>query len=135
MEKEKMPKTEEEWKKKLSKEQFEVLRKKSTEMPFTGKLLYNKETGIYRCGACEQELFSSNNKFESGTGWPSYDRPINEKAIKEIEDKSLFTKRIEIVCSNCGSHLGHVFDDGPTDTGKRYCVNSCSLDFKKGEKK
>ncbi len=107
-----------------------MLRKKGTELPFTGKLLFNKKDGIYRCAACGNKLFSSEAKFESGTGWPSFDRPINDRALKLKTDKDLFMTRTEIICAKCGSHLGHVFDDGPTETKKRFCLNSCALDFK-----
>jgi peptide-methionine (R)-S-oxide reductase len=123
-------KSEEEWAKTLTKEQYKVLRMKSTELPFTGKLLFNKKDGIYRCAACGNKLFSSKAKFESGTGWPSFDRPLSDKALKLKTDKDLFMTRTEIICAKCGSHLGHVFDDGPTETKKRFCLNSCALDFK-----
>lgn len=119
------------WKKKLTPEQYNVLREKGTEMPFTGKLLNNKENGMYACAACGAELFSSDAKFDSGTGWPSFDNPANTKNVELKQDKSLFMKRVEVLCKNCGGHLGHVFDDGPTKTGQRYCINSCSLEFKK----
>ena len=128
-------KTEEEWKKKLTPEQFKVLRKKSTELPFTGKLLHNKEDGMYVCAACGTKLFSSKKKFESGTGWPSFSAPDSKRSIKEQEDDSLFMKRTEILCKKCGGHLGHVFRDGPAPTGMRYCINSCALDFKKKKDK
>jgi len=121
---------ENDWKKKLSPEQYRVLREKGTEAPGTGKLLHNKDTGMYDCAGCGQQLFSSDTKFDSGTGWPSFDKAI-PGAVKEIDDLSHGTHRIEAVCSKCGGHLGHVFDDGPTDTGMRYCINSCSLGFKK----
>lgn len=121
----------EDWKKKLTPEQYRVLREKGTEMPFTGKLLYNKDEGVYRCAGCGTALFASDAKFESGTGWPSFDKPINKKLIKYTEDRSGGMSRVEITCAKCGGHLGHVFNDGPTETGERYCLNSCSLDFKK----
>lgn len=128
----KIVKTEEEWKKILSPEKFIVLRKKGTEPAFTGKLYYNKEKGIYACGGCGVELFTSETKYESGSGWPSFWEPIAKDKIKEVVDKSHGMKRIEILCANCGGHLGHVFDDGPRNkTGLRYCVNSASLEFKK----
>ena len=131
----KMPKTEEEWKKKLTPEQYKVLRQKGTEPAFTGKLLYNKESGIYRCMACGAPLFSSDTKFESGTGWPSFFKPISKDAIEEKTDSSYGMTRAEITCKNCGGHLGHVFHDAPqTPTGLRYCLNSCSLDFEKEKK-
>lgn len=135
MKKEKMPQTEEEWKKKLSKEQFRVLREKGTEIPFTGKYNFNKETGMYSCGACGNELFSSQNKFDSSTGWPSFYQPAHKDSVIEKTDTTMGMKRTEIICGKCGSHLGHVFDDGPKPTGMRYCINSCALDFKKQEKK
>jgi len=128
----KIKKSEEEWKKKLTPEQFRVLREKETEAPFTGKLLKNKEKGIYVCAACENELFSSKTKYDSGCGWPSFWDSIGEGKIELKEDNSHRMRRIELLCKKCGSHLGHLFDDGPKEkSGKRYCINSVSLDFKK----
>ena len=126
--------TDEEWKKILSPEQYNILRKKGTERPGSGKFLYNEEKGVYTCAACGNELFTSDMKFDSHCGWPSFDREIPGGKIEKHMDKSFGMIREEIVCSRCGSHLGHLFDDGPTDTGIRYCVNSLSLDFKKDEK-
>ena len=128
----KIKKSEEEWKKKLTPEQFRVLREKETEAPFTGKLLKKKEKGIYVCAACENELFSSKTKYDSGCGWPSFWDSIGEGKIELKEDNSHRMRRIELLCKKCGSHLGHLFDDGPKEkSGKRYCINSVSLDFKK----
>ncbi len=121
--------------KKLTPEQHHILREKGTETPFTGKLLYNKEEGVYRCAGCDAALFASDAKFESGTGWPSFDKPIKVGAVRYIKDTSGGMARTEIICANCGGHLGHVFHDGPTETGERYCLNSCALDFKKGSTK
>ena len=128
-EKDKLELGESEWKKRLSPEQFRVLRKKGTERAFTGAYHNEKRAGIYRCAGCGDELFAADTKFDSGTGWPSFYGPIEDEAVEEREDRSLFAKRTEVVCSKCGGHLGHVFPDGPEPTGFRYCINSVSLDF------
>jgi len=124
-------KTDEEWKKKLTPEQYHVLREKGTERPFTGKYTLTKDKGVYTCAGCGTELFSDDQKFDSHCGWPSFDNEIGKgEKIKKIKDLTLGMSRTEIVCAKCGGHLGHIFDDGPTQTGLRYCVNSLSLDFK-----
>ena len=127
----KITKTEQEWKKHLTPEQYRVLREKGTEPSFTGKFVDHKEKGMYVCAACGNTLFSSDTKFDSGTGWPSFDDPVNREHVILKEDVSHGMKRTEVLCGQCGGHLGHVFDDGPTKTGQRFCINSCSLDFKK----
>lgn len=123
-------KTEQEWKEQLTAEQYYILREKGTERAFTGKYLLNKETGVYKCAACGNPLFKSNQKFDSHCGWPSFDDQI-EGAVKTERDSSHGMVRTEIMCARCGGHLGHVFDDGPTNTGLRYCVNSVSIDFER----
>lgn len=124
-----MPKNETDWKGKLTPEQYKVLREGSTETPFTGKYVYSEDDGIFRCAACNNPLFSSDNKFDSGTGWPSFDRPISADSITTEADVRAGMRRIEVKCAKCQSHLGHVFDDGPTETGQRYCINSVCLDL------
>jgi len=127
-----LSRSEKEWKEILNEEEFNVLRKKGTEPPFSGRFVHNKEKGIYTCAGCGNELFSSDVKFDSGTGWPSFWDVISKSKVKLKTDYSHGMNRIEVLCSRCGGHLGHVFDDGPKPTGKRFCINSVSLHFKKG---
>ena len=127
----KISKSDEEWKKILTPEQFDVCRKKSTERAFTGIYCDTKDMGTYNCSCCSTKLFSSNTKFDSGTGWPSFFEPIDEENIEYIKDQSFGMTRIEVNCKNCGAHLGHVFDGGPRPTNLRYCINSVSLDLDK----
>lgn len=122
-------KTEEEWRNQLTPEQYEVCRRKGTEIPFSGEYVNSKEKGTYRCTCCGAELFSSEHKFDSGTGWPSFTQPIKDENVHDEIDSSHGMQRIEVTCNKCGAHLGHVFDDGPDPTGKRYCINSTSLNM------
>ena len=128
---EKVQKTEQEWREELDPERYHVLREAGTEPPFTGAYTYEKADGVYRCGACGNELFNADTKFDSGTGWPSFTDPAAAENVELRADNSLFMKRTEVVCANCGGHLGHVFDDGPGPGGQRYCINSCALDLEK----
>lgn len=128
---ESMPKTEAQWKAKLTPEQYRILREKGTEAAFTGKYWHSKEKGMYLCAGCGAELFSSNTKFDSGSGWPSFFASISEKNVELYHDESHGMARTEIMCARCGGHLGHVFDDGPKPTGKRFCINSAALQMRK----
>jgi len=125
----KVTKSDAEWREQLTPAQYDILRRAGTEPPFTGEYVYNKDSGTYRCAACQTDLFSSDTKFESGTGWPSFYEPAVAEAVELRPDNSLFMRRTEVLCRTCGGHLGHVFDDGPNPTGQRFCINSGALDF------
>jgi len=128
---EKIDKSDAEWRKQLTPEQYRVMREKGTERPFTGEYEKSKEKGMYVCAGCGNPLFSSDTKYESGSGWPSFYQPLTQESVRTEEDGSMFMKRTEVLCSRCDAHLGHVFDDGPQPTGERYCMNSVSLKLEK----
>lgn len=129
----KMVLSDNDWRQKLTPEQYHVLREKGTERPFTGALVSNHDDGLYHCAACGEPLFKSDTKFESGSGWPSFFDPITKDAVELHEDNTFGMRRVEVTCAKCGGHLGHVFPDGPGPTGQRYCINSASLGFEKGK--
>ena len=131
----KLKKTDEEWRRELTPEQYHVMREKGTERPFTGEYEKTKDAGTYVCAACGNPLFTSDTKYESGSGWPSFYRPASAESVRTEEDRSMFMSRTEVLCSRCDAHLGHVFDDGPQPTGERYCMNSVALKLEKEEKK
>ena len=126
---EKIEKTDQQWREELSPDEYAVLRKAATEAPFTHEYVNVKDDGVYRCKGCGAELFSSDTKFDSGTGWPSFTDPANTEAVELKADRSLFMTRTEVTCKACGGHLGHVFDDGPGPSGQRWCINGCALDL------